>query len=206
MAYIIPMPSPRGTNHERLYISPLRGAAYDARSGLLGYDKRAARDAAQDPVAVLQKWVVENLDDDAQNRLIEALASKPSRPAQDDEAAASLDPNASRSNVPAQAARLRAGTSAMDSKRRKAMATDAKWASAMMGAVARPGSKAYDAREPRRIGSDAAVTRSLEARYPDIARIGIEAEERDRNSRPHSLATDAVNASLDARFGKVVFA
>ena len=93
MAYIIPMPSPLGTNYERLFLSPLRGAAYDARGGLLGYDKRPTRDAAQDPVAVLQKWVIENLDDAAQDRLIEALASKPSRPAQDDEADPSLDPN-----------------------------------------------------------------------------------------------------------------
>src|ERR1700733_5738889 len=92
MTNSIPMPSPRGTNHERLFISAHRGPAYDARGGLLGYDKRLARDAAQDPVAVLHKWVCENLDDAAQARLVQAMADT-RRGAQDEEAAPSFDPN-----------------------------------------------------------------------------------------------------------------
>jgi hypothetical protein len=207
---LIPMPSPRGTNHERLYMSPHRGAAYDARGGLLGYDKQLARDAAQDPVAVLQKWVVDNLDDDAQNRLIQALANKPSRLAQDDDAAPSFDPNASRSNVPAQAARLRAGTSAMDSNRRRQIAQDARFGAVMKAAFARPGSAAFDARQRRKLAADAATTKSLAERYPGFGAIGVQAEEKDRNAGPHSMANDGrLVRSLEERFpdiAKIKFA
>jgi hypothetical protein len=81
---LIPMPSPRGTNHERLFINAPRGAAYDSKFGLrrpkarLGYDSnRPARDdAAQDPVHVLFAWITAHLDDAAQSRLIELLANQ----------------------------------------------------------------------------------------------------------------------------------
>jgi hypothetical protein len=48
-----PMPSPRGTNNERLFISTGRGAAYDSAGGLDGlspaqYGRRAARRLAYD--------------------------------------------------------------------------------------------------------------------------------------------------------------
>jgi hypothetical protein len=114
MPTISPLPSPRGTSHERLYI--LRGgarrsptAAYDSR----GRDPGLAYDDV-DPVNELFGWITQNLDDAAQNRLSEMLAAKP---AQDEEAAPSLDPNATRAGVnwtsaaqaPTQCGRLRDG-------------------------------------------------------------------------------------------------
>jgi hypothetical protein len=71
MPTISPLPSPRGTSHERLYI--LRGgarrsptAAYDSR----GRDPGLAYDDV-DPVNELFGWITQNLDDAAQNRLSE---------------------------------------------------------------------------------------------------------------------------------------
>lgn len=100
------LPSPRGTNVERLYsdaawLAP-RGGAYDAKGGLrratLGYDRqpRRAMDTAEDPVHRIYAWVVANLDQDAQGRLMELLAAKPA--AQDDEP--DVDPYDTRAKLP----------------------------------------------------------------------------------------------------------
>lgn len=207
MPMITPLPSPRGTNHERVFIlkcgarrSPT--AAYDSkgRHPGLAYDD-------VDPVNELFGWITQNLDDAAQNRLIEMLASKPSRPAQDDEAAPSLDPNSTRAGVNWSLQRkrqLNAGGSAMDSKRRRQIAQDAHFGSVMKAAFARPGSATYDAREKRKIAADAATMKSLEARFPHVAKITVHAETVDRNAGPHRLATDSsINARLDALYGPV---
>ncbi len=95
---------PPGKNHERLYI--LRGGArrarpagaYDARNGLRGM---AFDDATSDAaVEELLAWIRANLDDEAQGRLIEQLATKPARAMDDDP---SLDPMQTKRIAPGQA-------------------------------------------------------------------------------------------------------
>jgi len=102
---LIPMPSPRGTNHERLFINAPRGGAYDAKGGLrrtrLGYD---ASPETQDPVHTLFAWITAHLDDAAQSRLIELLAAKSEPFAQDNEAAPSFDPMQTKRVAPGQSA------------------------------------------------------------------------------------------------------
>jgi hypothetical protein len=189
MTHIIPMPSPRGTNHERLFIPSAclapRGAAYDSRKGL-GYDapmpSKAARVArlltdilSQDELAELGREVVK-----ARDAKMGAAA--------DEEAAPSFDPNDERfgPNGTLQRKRqLNAGGSAMDSKRRRRLAMDAKWASALKGAFARPGSATYDQRERIKLAHDAKTMSSLAERFPDVAKIVVHAEEVDSKAGPH---------------------
>ena len=96
--------------------------------------------------------------------------------------------------------RLNAGGSAMDAKRRRRIAMDAKWASAMKQVFARPGSATYDQRE-RQDGSDAATMKSLAERFPDAAKIVVHAQTVDRNAGPHSMANDGrLVRSLEERY------
>jgi hypothetical protein len=105
----IPMPSPNGTNYEKLFVdAPRRGAAYDSKGGLrrpvrrLGYDASPVQLAAtsgMDPVHMLASWCIAHLDRDAQQRLCEYLSQQPAD-AQDD---ASLDPYDTRAKPPTNA-------------------------------------------------------------------------------------------------------
>ena len=94
---IRPMPSPRATNHEKLYIlqggrrSNPRGGAYDSVGG-----------SPEDSVGQIFAWVTENLDDAAQTRLIEMLANKPARPAEDEDEPPVVDPMQTRGKAPGQ--------------------------------------------------------------------------------------------------------
>src|ERR1700727_2469662 len=193
----IPMPSPNGTNFERLFISAPRGAAYDAKRGL-GYDAQPE----PSPAAKVAKILVDCLSQDELNELgHEVLKARN----------ASLDPYATRAVPASEIKRERnSGGSAMDSRRRARIAQDARWTSALTGAFARPGSAAFDARQRRELASNAAVRKSLIERFPDIARIEVHAEEVDQHSRPHSMAIDSRRvASLAERypgFGSIGFA
>jgi hypothetical protein len=120
---IKPMPSPSGTNFERIYI--LQGSR--RRSSPKGaYDSARRAYDGGDPVSQLVSWIEENLDDDARSRLIETLANRPARPAEDEDSPPSVDPTQTRRRAP--------------------------------GA---------------RVGMDAASTKGLFERFPDLARIGI---------------------------------
>jgi len=196
MTNVIPMPSPHGTNHERLFMSPLRGAAYDARGGLLGYDAQPSKacQVADRLVNMLSQDELSELG----REVIKARDAK--RGASDEEA--SLDPNKTAAGVNWTLQRkkqLNAG--AMDAKRHRQIAQDAHFGSVLKAAFARPGSGTYDARERRKIAADAATMKSLEARFPDIAKIGIEAPLTDPKARLHSLATDGrLVRSLEERY------
>lgn len=204
---IIPMPSPRGTNHERLFISAHRGPAYDARGGILGYDAQPMPSKACQVADRLVSLLSQDELSELGREVIKARDGKMGA-AQDEEAAPSFDPNDERfgPNGTLQRKRqLNAGGSAMDAKRRRRrIAQDARWTSALTQAFARPGSATYDARARRKIAADAAIMKSLEARFPDIAKIGIEARCTDPKAGPHRLATDGrINARLDALYGPV---
>jgi hypothetical protein len=125
---IKPMPSPQGTNREKLFI--LQGGrgvlnprgAYDSRRSL-AYDTLGA--SPNDPVKQIAEWAKENLSADDLSRLIGALGreAQQNMPAADDEP--TIDPMQTRGRAP--------------------------------GA---------------RVGMDAAATKGLFERFPEIARIG----------------------------------
>jgi hypothetical protein len=94
--------------------------------------------------------ISQNLDDAAQKRLIEALASKPSRPAQDDEAAPSFDPNDERFGPNGTLQRKKQLNGAQDAKRRR-IAQDARWTRTLKAAF-RPGGHGQGARGQTRDG------------------------------------------------------
>jgi hypothetical protein len=194
--HLVPMPSPSGHNRENLYAPAAwfprnPKGAYDSKNGL-GYDAQPE----PSPAAKVAKILVDSLSQDELNELGHEVVK-----ARD----ASLDPYATKAVPASEIKRERnSGGSAMDSRRRARIAQDAKWASAMKGAFARPGSATYDARERRQLAADAAVKKSLAERYPGISRIEVHAEEKDRNAGPHRLATDSsINARLDALYGPV---
>jgi hypothetical protein len=205
MPTISPLPSPHKTNHERLYI--LRGgarrsnptAAYDTK----GRHPHLAYDEA-DRVGELFGWICKNLTDDEKADLFDRLGSSPAPQAADEEAEASLDPNATRAGVNWTLQRkrqLNAGGSAMDSKRRRQIAQDAHFASVLTAAFARPGSRTYDSRERIKLAHDAKTMSSLAERFPDVAKIVVHAEEVDRNAGPHSMANDGrLVRSLEERY------
>ena len=177
------------------------GPAYDAKPGLRRPARRLGYDADIDPVEKIAAWVIANLDDAAQARLIERLAARPAPFAQDDEAAASLDPNATRAGVNQTLERKRQLNGAQDAKRRRITQDNARWTSALTGAFARPGSSAFDARQQREMAADAATKASLFARFPDLSRVGVQPLETDPHARPHALAIDSrIEASLFARY------
>jgi hypothetical protein len=188
MGMISPMPSPRGTNREQLYI--LRGGArrsspkgaYDAKGGpRLAYDE-------VDSVKQLHAWIVENLDDAAQARLVQALADT-RRGAQDEEAAPSLNPNATRHGVNATQQRKAALT-----------AQDARFGAVLKKAFARPGSAAFDARQRRKLAADSAIIKSLAERYPGFGKIDVAALFTDPMAR-RVVATDAAQLkSIEERY------
>lgn len=75
---IRPMPSPRGTNHERLFILRGRGPrmAYDSKRGLARDDDYPrATEHFEGGVDTLAEWCAENLGRKDIERLIEALNS-----------------------------------------------------------------------------------------------------------------------------------
>jgi hypothetical protein len=126
------MPSPKGTNREKLYI--LQGGrgvlnpsgAYDSRRGL-AYDTLGA--SPEDNVAQIAAWAKENMSSEDLMRLCKLLgdtAGTGSVPAADDNAPPSVDPMETRGRAP--------------------------------GA---------------RVSMDSAQTKSLFARFPDLARIGV---------------------------------
>jgi hypothetical protein len=208
MPTISALPFPPETNVEKLYI--LRGgarrsnpkAAYDSkgRHPGLAYDET-------DRVGELFAWVCKNLTDDEKADLFDRLGNSPAPQAADEEAEASLDPYKTAAGVSWTSQRKRqlnaGGGRAMDSKRHR-IAMDAKWVSALKGAFARPGSATYDQRERIRLAHDAKTMSSLAERFPDVVKIGVQAEERDRTAGPHRLAIDSsINARLDAVYGPV---
>src|ERR1700722_12263128 len=102
---LIPMPSPNGTNYERLFINASRGAAYDAKRGL-GYDAQPE----PSPAAKVAKILVDCLSQDELNELGREVVK-----ARD----ASLDPYATRAVPASEIKRERnSGGSAMDRRRR----------------------------------------------------------------------------------------
>ena len=169
MALISPMPSPSGKNREQLYI--LRGGArrahpagaYDARNGLRGM----AFDDANSDAAVeeLLAWIRAHLDDEAQGRLIEQLATKPARAtrerAMDDDP--SLDPMQTKRIAPGQAK----AKAALDSIVADVLAKQF------------PGIEKIDVQpmqtSPRKsvVATDSARLKSLGERYPGFNRIGF---------------------------------
>jgi hypothetical protein len=203
MTPIIPMPSPRGTNHERLFMSPLRGAAYDARRGILGYDTQPTRSKACQVADRLVSLLSQDELSELGREVIKARDCKYGA-AQDQEATATLDPDATRfgpNGTVQRKAQLNAGGSAMDSARRRRIAQDARWTSALTQAFARPGSPVYDARERRKLAADEATAKSLSERYPGFGAIGVQAAERDSNAGPHSMANDGrLVRSLEERY------
>ena len=205
MTKLYALPSPKNTNVERLYsdaawLAP-RGPAYDARHGFRRPAGQLGYDADIDPVEKIAAWVIANLDDAAQSRLIERLAARPAPFAQDDEAAASLDPNATRAGVNQTLERKRQLNGAQDAKRRRSTQDNARWTSALTGAFARPGSARYDQLERRKLAADAAVKELLFKRFPDISKVGVQPLETDPHARPHALGIDSrIEASLFARY------
>jgi hypothetical protein len=203
MSKLFALPSPKNTNRERLFsdaawLAP-RGPAYDNVNGLGGPASSSQPEASKaDQVA---GHIVGTLSQDELEELGRAVCKARDAKygaAQDD---AILDPYATTAKPASAIKREKNSGGAMDSKRRKAMAADAKWTSALTGAFARPGSKTYDRIERRKIAADAAVKKSLIERYPDIARIGIEAPQVDPSAGPHSMATDGrLNRSLEERY------
>jgi hypothetical protein len=187
------MPSPSGHNRENLYAPAAwfprnPKGAYDSKNGL-GYDAQPE----PSPAAKVAKILVDSLSQDELNELGHEVVK-----ARD----ASLDPYATKAVPASEIKRERnSGGSAMDSRRRARIAQDAKFASVMKQAFARPGSKTYDRIERRKIAADAAVKNSLTERYPDIARIGIEAPQVDPKAGPHSMANDGrLVRSLEERY------
>jgi hypothetical protein len=204
VSYNLQMPSPRGTNYERLYISAHRGPAYDSRRGL-GYDAQPSN-ACQVADRLVNMLSQDELAD-LGREVIKARDAK--RGASDEEADASLDPNKTAAGVNWTLQRKKQLNGAQDARRRR-VAQDAKFASVLKQAFARPGSATYDARERRKLAADASVTKSLADRYPGFGAIVVHAEEVDRHARPHSLAIDERRvASLAERypgFGSIGFA
>jgi hypothetical protein len=164
MNLISAMPSPTNTNWERLFI--LRGSranplgAYDSRRSLRGM---AFDDAAPDAVEELLRWIRINLDDEAQGRLIEQLATKPANAMDDEDGAArpSLDPTQTKRTAPGQA-------KAMDAMVARVLAKQF------------PGIEKIDVhpmetagRRKPAIASDSAHLKSLAERFPGIDRIGF---------------------------------
>ena len=157
MDLISPMPSPTNTNWERLFIprgsraNPL--GAYDSRRGLRGM---AFDEDGPDTVEELLRWIRVNLDDEAQGRLIEQLATKPAKAMDDDEPA--LDPTQTKRTAPGQA-------QAMDA----------------IVALAKqfPGIEKIEVAPmeagPRRpaVEQDSARLKSLAERFPGFGRIGF---------------------------------
>lgn len=195
------MPSPLKTNRENLFINAPSSAAYDNVNGLGGPASSSQPAASKaDRVA---RMIVDTLSQDElaelSNAVLKARDTKYGT-AQDEEA--SLNPYATRAVPASEVKRERnSGGSAMDAKRRRQIAHDSKFASVMKSAFARPGSATYDARQRRQLAADEAVKMSLEARYPDIARIGIEAPQVDPKAGPHNMATDArLVRSLEERY------
>ena len=163
MTLISPMPSPSGKNHEQLYIlrggarRTRRAGAYDSRRGLRGM----AFDAAASDAAVeeLLAWIRAHLDDEAQGRLIEQLATKPAR-AMDDEP--SLDPTETKRIAPGQAK----AKAAMDAIVAEVLAKQF------------PGIEKIEVHpmetSPRKsVATDSARLKSLGERYPGFSRIGF---------------------------------
>ena len=185
------MPSPSGHNRENLYAP----AAWFPRNPKGAYDSRSGLDAQPEPspAAKVARIFVDCLSQDELNELGREVVKAHN---------ASLDPYATKADPDSQIKRERnSGGSAMDGRRRRQIAQDSRWASALKGAFARPGSKTYDRIERRKIAADAATTRSIEARYPDLAKIGIEPPFADPKAGPHRLATDGkINASLEERY------
>jgi hypothetical protein len=207
MPMITPLSSPRGTNRERLYIDAAwlghSGIAYDSKFGLARDEQpepSKASQIAQQLVGMLSQDELTELGSEvAKARDVKYGAAKDEDP--------SLNPYASAKSANftgEQKKRLNAGGSAMDAKRRHRIAQDAKFASAMKAAFARPGSSAYDSRERRKIAADSATMKSLAERFPDVAKIVVHAPTVDPKAGPHSLANDStINARLDAMYGPV---
>jgi hypothetical protein len=207
MPAISPLPSPRGTNHEQLYSDAAwlgrSGIAYDSKFGLARDEQpepSKASQIAQQLVGMLSQDELAELG----NEVVKARDCKYGA-AKDEEP--SLNPYASAKSANftgEQKKRLNAGGSAMDSKRRRQIAMDAKFVSVMKQVFARPGSATYDARERRKLAADAVTISSLAERFPDVAKIVVHAETADRNAGPHRLATDSsINSRLDALYGPV---
>ena len=93
---ISPMPSPKGSNREQLYI--LRGGARRAKPAG-AYDEAPGE---RDPVMAIAQWVSENLSQEDQSRLLERLAMKPAQDDEDGGASPSLDPYDTRRRAPGQ--------------------------------------------------------------------------------------------------------
>jgi hypothetical protein len=200
MTYI-PMPSPLGTNHERLFISTPRGPAYDSRHGRLGYDAQPPASKACQLADQLVSLLSQDELSELGREVIKARDCKYGS-AQDEEAPPSFDPNATKFGPNGTLVRkkaLNAGGSAMDSARRRQIAMDAKWASALKGAFAK--GPVADYHRAKRMAADTAAVKSLADRYPGFGAIGVQAEEVDRKAGPHSLATDGRRvASLEERY------
>jgi hypothetical protein len=197
-----PLPSPTGRNAERLFIdAPWFNrnprAAYDSARGLEQPESSKAARVARMITDCLSRDELADLG----REVVTARDAKYGS-AKDEEP--SHDPNATRAGVNATLERkrdLNAGGSAMDSRRRARIAQDKKFASVLKSAFARPGTKTYDRLERRKLAADAAVTKSLEARYPDLAKIGVEAAFTDPKAGPHSMANDGrLVRSLEERY------
>jgi hypothetical protein len=192
---IRPMPSPNGTNREKLYVlQGGRGAlnrrenygmAFDARRGM-AYDTLGAK-PSDDNVNQLCSWIEENLSDEDRQRLIETLANRPA-PAQDDDPV--VDPMQTRGKAPGE--RL-----SMDAAAAKSL-----FGSVLKQAFAKPITPVakYRAKEVR-LAADAARVKSLGERVPGFGAIDVMPMESDPHARPHRLAHDGRTvASLEDRF------
>jgi hypothetical protein len=204
MPMITPLSSPRGTNRERLYIDAAwlghSGIAYDSKFGLARDEQPESSKAsqiAQQLVGMLSQDELTELG----NEVVKARNCKYGAAKDEDP---SLNPYASAKSANftgEQKKRLNAGGSAMDSARRRRIAMDAKWASALKQVFARPGSATYDQRERRKMASDAATMKSFAERFPDAAKIVVQPETVDRNAGPHSMANDGrLVRSLEERY------
>jgi hypothetical protein len=204
---LVAAPSPRGTNRAGMFVPRAwfpRGVAYDARRGL-GYDAPMQPSKA----AQVARMLTDILSQDELAELGHAVCS--ARDAKygagaDEEAAPSLDPNATRQGVNGTAVRKEQLT--QDARRRR-VAQDARFGAVLKDAFARPGSAAFDARERRKIAADAPVNKRLSDRFPGFERIGVCPMESDPRDRP-AIATDSARLkSLAERypgFGAIGFA
>jgi hypothetical protein len=182
--------SPKNTNIERLYsdaawLAP-RGPAYDAVGGLEQSEPSHAAKVARMITDCLSRDELADLG----REVVKARDAKYGA-AQDEEP--SLDPNASRSNVPAQAARLRAGASAVDSRRRKQVAMDSKFASVLKAAF-RPGTQARALEGKHAMDTAIALEMRLGIKLPEIDTFG----DRD-NARTGTSNRKSSEASLFER-------
>jgi hypothetical protein len=189
-SHTIPLPSPLGTNREKLFLTIHRapGAAYDSRRGI--YPKLAYDDATHGGIEAIKKFISSRLEPEDMakfERMIAALNDS----AQDEYADPTLDPDGDPNRTRTRKQELNEGSgSAMD---------------AMIN-------RALQKQFGRGVSAPRAATTNvvaLDQRFPGIGRIGVQPVGYDPNARPRTETNTARLESLAQRypgFGSIGFA